>query len=102
MQQTAEFLFGNGTLRHCFEVQLIDDQLDENDELFLVELSGPSSSTTSSLCGTNKVTVSTSNDTEKDYSILFSASVYIVDDGMNNAFFMYEQYTVAVRSICFT
>lgn len=88
MQQTADFVFTNETLKHCFSIQLIDDDLDENNELFLIELSGPSDSSNDLLCATNGIPTSpTSNETEFD--IFFSASVTIIDDGRQHMVFTY-------------
>ena len=56
----------------------LDDKIDENNEYFLIELSGSPKLTAVSLCDTPDK-ISSGNDTKFDF--LSSATVTIVDDG---------------------
>ncbi len=70
------FVLSSENLKHCFAVQVLDDQIDENDELFQIDLSAPPKMTGFSLCD---VTVFSSNAT--DFDRLFSSLVTVQDDG---------------------
>ena len=71
------FVLSSDNVKHCFVVQVLDDEVDENDELFEMDLSAVPKATTVSVCDN---TAFSNNATE--FQRLFSSLVVIEDDGM--------------------